>query len=253
MHVHNDRAHLGTHVLRGPTGPVQLPVAESPSVDVEHAGERAVAPPGGVGPGRRSRGRRSGARRRRPGAVGTQPWYELKAHVEESVGYYWPIPHAQLYRDPPRLAERGLLEERAEEHGRRRRVFHLTDAGHEVLARWLADPATPPPETRNPAPLKLAFVGLGPSDQARPLARTQADQHRGWLETYRKLRVEIALGAPDSWLARVCSTSESGTNRATRISGRHWQTRATAHIPWRPRTSQDTCAGGTRCVRSPWC
>jgi DNA-binding PadR family transcriptional regulator len=128
--------------------------------------------------------------------------YELKARVEESVGYYWPIPHAQLYRDPPRLADRGLLEERAEEHGRRRRVFHLTEAGHEVLARWLAEPATPPPETRNPALLKLAFVDLGPSDQARALARTQADQHRGWLETYRKLRAEIALDAPDS-LARA--------------------------------------------------
>jgi DNA-binding PadR family transcriptional regulator len=124
--------------------------------------------------------------------------YELKARVEESVGYYWPIPHAQLYRDPPRLAEQGLLEERPEEHGRRRRVFHVTEAGREVLARWLADPTTPPPETRNPALLKLAFVDLGPTAQARALARTQADQHRGWLETYRKLRAEISPDAPDA-------------------------------------------------------
>jgi DNA-binding PadR family transcriptional regulator len=127
--------------------------------------------------------------------------YELKARVEESVGHYWPIPHAQLYRDPPRLAEQGLLEERAEEHGRRRRVFHLTEAGREVLARWLADPATPPPETRNPALLKLAFVDLGPSDEGRVLARTQVDQHRGWLGTYRRLRAEIDPAAPDA-LAR---------------------------------------------------
>ena len=55
--------------------------------------------------------------------------YELKAKVESSVGMYWPVPHAQLYRDPARLAELGLLREEAEEHGRRRRVFHLTDAG----------------------------------------------------------------------------------------------------------------------------
>lgn len=127
--------------------------------------------------------------------------YELKARVEESVGYYWPIPHAQLYRDPPRLAEQGLLEERAEEHGRRRRVFHLTEAGREVLTRWLADPATPPPETRNAALLKLAFVDLSPSDRARALAGTQADQHRGWLATYRRLRAEIDPDAPDA-LAR---------------------------------------------------
>jgi DNA-binding PadR family transcriptional regulator len=127
--------------------------------------------------------------------------YELKARVDESIGSYWPIPHAQLYRDPPRLAEQGLLEERAEEHGRRRRVFHLTEAGREVLARWLADPTTPPPETRNPSLLKLTFVDLGPPDQARALARTQADQHRGWLETYRKHRAEISPDSPDA-LAR---------------------------------------------------
>ena len=63
-------------------------------------------------------------------------------------------------------------------------------------------PRHPRPETRNPALLKLAFVDLGPSDQARALARTQADQHRDWLETYRKLRAEIALDAPDA-LARA--------------------------------------------------
>src|SRR4051812_31531086 len=77
--------------------------------------------------------------------------YELKARVEDSVGFYWPILHAQLYRAPPRLAAMGLLEERAEEHGRRRRVFHLTAAGREVVQRWLADPNASPPETRNPS------------------------------------------------------------------------------------------------------
>lgn len=124
--------------------------------------------------------------------------YELKARVEDSVGYYWPIPHAQLYRDPPRLADRGLLEERAEEHGRRRRVFHLTDAGREVLARWLADPHTTPPETRNPSLLKLTFADLGPPDQVARLARTQLAQHTGWLEQYRRQRAGLDPSSADA-------------------------------------------------------
>jgi DNA-binding PadR family transcriptional regulator len=128
--------------------------------------------------------------------------YELKARVEGSVGHYWPIPHAQLYRDPPRLVEQGLLVERAEEHGRRRRVFHLTDAGREVLARWLADPHAPQPETRNPSLLKLTFADLGPPDQEAALARTQAAQHREWLDRYRKRRAEIDPEQPDA-LART--------------------------------------------------
>jgi DNA-binding PadR family transcriptional regulator len=128
--------------------------------------------------------------------------YELKAHVEDSVGRYWPIPHAQLYRDPPRLAERGLLEERPEEHGRRRRVFHLTDAGRAVLTRWLADPHTSPPETRNPSLLKLTFADLGPADQVAALARAQVAQHGEWLAQYRKLRAELDPAGADT-LART--------------------------------------------------
>ena len=128
--------------------------------------------------------------------------YELKARVEDSVGLYWPIPHAQLYRDPPRLAEHGLLEERAEEHGRRRRVFHLTEAGREALERWLADPHTPQPETRNPSLLKLTFADLGPSDQVTALAHEQVTQHSEWLELYKRRRAEIEPDSADA-LARA--------------------------------------------------
>lgn len=55
--------------------------------------------------------------------------YELKARVEQSVAYFWPIPHAQLYRDPPRLAEMGLLTEEAE-------------------AAWATAPGLPPDRCR---------------------------------------------------------------------------------------------------------
>ena len=124
--------------------------------------------------------------------------YELKARVESSVGHYWPIPHAQLYRDPPRLADLGLLREDAEEHGRRRRVFHLTAAGRETLRSWLADPSTPEPETRNPALLKLTFADLGAPGQVAELAEAQAAQHRRWLGTYREMQAHLDPHAPDT-------------------------------------------------------
>jgi DNA-binding PadR family transcriptional regulator len=117
--------------------------------------------------------------------------YDLKAEVERTVGHYWPIPHAQLYRDPPRLAELGLLVERAEEHGRRRRVFHLTDAGRQVLDEWLTDPSSPPPETRNPALLKLTFADLAAPGTVVALATAQAARHRGWLAEYRELHAAL--------------------------------------------------------------
>ncbi|MBO2454571.1 PadR family transcriptional regulator [Actinomadura barringtoniae] len=117
--------------------------------------------------------------------------YELKGKVEESVDYFWPIPHAQLYRVPARLAEMGLLREEAEAGGRHRRVFHLTDDGRAELERWLTDPHAADPETRDPAQLKLFFADLGEGGAVVALARERAERHRHWLETYRSLHAAL--------------------------------------------------------------
>lgn len=117
--------------------------------------------------------------------------YELKARVEENVAPFWPIPHAQLYRDPPKLAALGLLAEEAEATGRRRRTFHLTDAGRTALADWLADPITPPAESRDPARLKLAFTDLARPGDLAALAKTQARVHRDLLEHYTARRAAL--------------------------------------------------------------
>jgi len=117
--------------------------------------------------------------------------YDLKAKVEESTDYFWPVPHAQLYRIPARLAELGLLSEEAEHGGRRRRVFHLTDAGRAELKQWLADPQSPPAETRDPAQLKLFFADLGDPGDVVALARSQTAEHRRWLEYYQSLETVI--------------------------------------------------------------
>jgi DNA-binding PadR family transcriptional regulator len=129
--------------------------------------------------------------------------YELKTRVEESVEYFWPIPHAQLYRIPARLAELDLLREEAEQTGRRRRVFHLTDAGRAALRQWLADPQTPQPETRDPGQLKLFFAYLGDPADVVALARRQAAQHRHWLDHYRSLRAGLDPTDAARLLSRV--------------------------------------------------
>lgn len=122
--------------------------------------------------------------------------YELKARVEESVGFFWPIPHAQLYRDPPRLAELGLLREEAEEGGRRRRFFHLTPEGERALHAWLATPEAPPADNRDPAQLRLAFADLGEPEDLIRLARSQAERHREEVERYRRRRAALDPDGP---------------------------------------------------------
>lgn len=110
--------------------------------------------------------------------------YDLKVHAATSVGNFWSFPHAQLYKEPPRLAEAGLLVEEREEFGRRRRIFRITDAGRAALAAWLAGGELSLGELRVPGLLKLAFAEFGRPADVQALARDQAGAHRARLATY---------------------------------------------------------------------
>lgn len=113
--------------------------------------------------------------------------YELNRFVEISVGYFWSFPRAQLYREPARLAELGLVTEQREEHGRRRRVFTITDAGRRALGSWIAEPVDAHPELRDLALLKLFFTEGDPGDAAR-LAESQLRARRRRLTEYEAIQ-----------------------------------------------------------------
>src|SRR3954451_2987405 len=81
--------------------------------------------------------------------------YDLKRNVAATIGHFWTFPHALLYKEPPRLVERGLLTEQREAEGRRRRVFNITDAGRAALRQWLATPSREPTELRDAGLLQL--------------------------------------------------------------------------------------------------
>src|SRR3954453_16996255 len=77
--------------------------------------------------------------------------YGLKRPVGESVGLFWHFPHAQLYAEPDRLADLGLLARSVEDGGRRRKTYSLTGPGMDALRGGLAPPRAqdlPPREQR---------------------------------------------------------------------------------------------------------
>ena len=119
---------------------------------------------------------------------GASTSYELKRFVQLSVGHFWPFPHTQLYAEPARLAEAGLLEETREETGRRRRHYAITPAGRERLDEWLAEPVTSPTEIRDLGLLKLFFSELADSETIAALAEEQAAAHRAKIAIYDGLR-----------------------------------------------------------------
>ncbi len=122
--------------------------------------------------------------------------YELKRHVAVTLGHFWSFPHTLLYSEPPRLASCGLLTERREQHGRRRRLFTITQAGVDALRAWLARPSHEPTELRDPGLLQLFFADLGPPEARLAIAAEQLAIHRLKLAGYEEdQRLERGPGA----------------------------------------------------------
>src|SRR5688500_4696465 len=99
----------------------------------------------------------------------------MEQFVAVSPGHFSSIPHSQLYSEPGRLAERGLVEEAREPNGRRRRTFTLTDAGRAALQDWLGTPDEFPggTEIRDLGLLRL-FFGAAARDHGDVAANARA-------------------------------------------------------------------------------
>ncbi len=122
--------------------------------------------------------------------LGPSTPYEMEQQVDLSLGHFWSFPHSQLYSEPVRLAERGLVDEEREQGGRRRRTFSLTDAGRTVLQDWLAAQEEPPAATeiRDLGLLRLFFGAAARSgEDVVANARAQAQAHRDTLALYDEL------------------------------------------------------------------
>jgi len=120
--------------------------------------------------------------------------YDLKQLAALSTVNFWTVPHTQIYAECGRLAGEGLLSERREEHGRRRRIYTLTDAGRQALDKWREDASGGLYELRDVATLKL-FFGADPTR----LADEQVQAHRGRLAEYEQLLGALEQGAPEGW------------------------------------------------------
>lgn len=103
--------------------------------------------------------------------------YDLKRVVSHSIGFFWPFPHTQLYDEPARLADAGLLQVRHERGGRRRKSYTITEAGGAELRAWLAQPTCEPLEIRNAAEIKLFFGQLAEPENLQALALEQVAMH----------------------------------------------------------------------------
>ena len=126
------------------------------------------------------------------GLLGQATSYDLKGLVGLSIGHFWTFPHSQLYAEPERLVGMGLLSERREEGGRRRRIYSITPEGRAAFDEWLADPVGEAPELRDPGTLKLFFGNFAGPENVRRLAEAQVRQYEESLQELRGIQEQLA-------------------------------------------------------------
>ena len=169
--------------------------------------------------------------------------YELKTRVADTVGSFWSVPHSALYAEPERLAKAGLVAERREQGGRRRREFSITDAGRRGArgmarrARGGARGAARPRAAEGLLRRRPRADGPGaarrPPRAARPL---RGDRRRS--------TTAAARAARSSRSRRGCATSASGSptgRRCSRVSAR-----SPAAVPAATSSTMSTLARSAR-------
>ncbi|WP_194814816.1 PadR family transcriptional regulator [Nocardia sp. XZ_19_385] len=124
--------------------------------------------------------------------------FDIKKHVDRSIGFFWSFPHSQIYAEPERLAEKKLLSGYQEPTGRRRRIYSITELGRARLEEWLSHSADAPThELRDSGLLKLYFGSLSaPADVAK-VAEAEKSAHQQRLDRYRTAHTSLA-GTPES-------------------------------------------------------
>ena len=96
------------------------------------------------------------------GRDGAGPHDIVRMMREGSI--FWTTSESHYYAEPKRLAALGFLQARTEPGRTRPRThYELTDAGHEALTAWLAEPAAMP-RVQNESVVKLLAADL--SDDA---------------------------------------------------------------------------------------
>jgi len=131
-------------------------------------------------------------------ADGPATSYQLKQRVAMSIGNFWEFAHSQLYDEPVRLADAGLVKTSAEPGGRRRRTFTITEAGRAELAAWLAEPTPGRTDVRDPGLLKLFFAKYAKPRDVRNIAADQRRSHGERADQYERTR-EMLTGKIDGW------------------------------------------------------
>jgi PadR family transcriptional regulator, regulatory protein AphA len=145
--------------------------------------------------------------------------YDLKGVFDTSIQHFWPADQSQIYRELSALADAGWAEMEVVEQEDRpaRKVYDITPAGSEELARWLRSPLRPA-KHRSAELIQIFFAGQRSDEEILAMFRAEAERTRAALAHY-DVVPEVAspyremVGSPREWFFWML-TLESGIENA---------------------------------------
>lgn len=126
---------------------------------------------------------------------GESSGYDLAKSFDASVANFWAATPQQLYRELERLAADGLIQSRTVHQERRpnKRVYSLTEAGHDAIRAFTARP--PKPSTiRDELLIKVNAVDAGDIASVRDLVAKQLHWATEKLARYERMRERLLDG-----------------------------------------------------------
>ncbi|MEV8045526.1 PadR family transcriptional regulator [Streptomyces griseoluteus] len=130
--------------------------------------------------------------------------YDLAKGFNASVANFWTATPQQLYRELDRMEREGLVTARVVRQDRRpdKRLFSLTDAGHDALRAHLATPLTRPTAIRDGLLVKVQCADLADPAPVQADLTAHVDWSRAKLARYERLRERLLAGrTEDEFLA----------------------------------------------------
>ncbi|MEV0401096.1 PadR family transcriptional regulator [Actinoallomurus sp. NPDC050550] len=100
--------------------------------------------------------------------------YDLLKIFEISLANVWPATQSQLYGELGKLADAGFVTVVAE-GPRGRKEYAITDAGRAELRHWLTEVEPTPVARRSDMLLRVFFLGILESEEARTYLRRRAE------------------------------------------------------------------------------
>jgi DNA-binding PadR family transcriptional regulator len=136
---------------------------------------------------------------------GESSGYDLAKDFDASVANFWMATAQQLYRELDRLAEQGLIQARVVHQERRpnKRIFSLTDEGHEAIRQFTAQ-APKPAVIRDELMIKVQAADAGDAAAVRDYIVERLQWATAKLQRYERLRTRLLDGrAEEEYLAQA--------------------------------------------------